>query len=103
MVLFEEVGSGKQICKDGAEYICGQGDSVAVCSRNDGRVQCGSKIASRIDSNTFLVCNVDGRGQTIVSVDYDICSEGREQVVANLEKWRNALKRKGMKVSRSKT
>ncbi|KAK3555905.1 hypothetical protein QTP86_029782, partial [Hemibagrus guttatus] len=35
--------------------------------------------------------------------DIIICSESREQVEENLERWRFALKRRGMKVSRSKT
>ncbi|KAK3524718.1 hypothetical protein QTP86_001217 [Hemibagrus guttatus] len=35
--------------------------------------------------------------------DIVICSESREQVEENLERWRFALKRRGMKVSRSKT
>ncbi|KAK3573483.1 hypothetical protein QTP86_025305, partial [Hemibagrus guttatus] len=35
--------------------------------------------------------------------DIVICSENREQVEENLERWRFALERRGMKVSRSKT
>ncbi|KAK3574509.1 hypothetical protein QTP86_008554 [Hemibagrus guttatus] len=35
--------------------------------------------------------------------DIVVCSESREQVEENLERWRFALERKGMKVSRSKT
>ncbi|KAJ8333822.1 hypothetical protein SKAU_G00411410 [Synaphobranchus kaupii] len=35
--------------------------------------------------------------------DIVICSESREQVEDSLEKWRYALERRGMKVSRSKT
>ncbi|KAK3532898.1 hypothetical protein QTP70_002251 [Hemibagrus guttatus] len=35
--------------------------------------------------------------------DIVICSESREQAEENLERWRFALERKGMKVSRSKT
>ena len=34
--------------------------------------------------------------------DIVICSESREQVEDSLERWRSALERRGMKVSRSK-
>ncbi|KAK3569145.1 hypothetical protein QTP86_025447 [Hemibagrus guttatus] len=37
------------------------------------------------------------------AVDIVICSESREQVEENLERWRFALERRGMKVSLSKT
>lgn len=36
-------------------------------------------------------------------VELVICSESRQQVEMNLERWRYAMKRRGMKVSRSKT
>ncbi|KAK3565615.1 hypothetical protein QTP86_012939 [Hemibagrus guttatus] len=39
----------------------------------------------------------------IFAIDIVICSESREQVEENLERWRFALERRGMKVSRSKT
>ncbi|KAK3530747.1 hypothetical protein QTP70_000813 [Hemibagrus guttatus] len=39
----------------------------------------------------------------MVADDIVICSESREQVEENLERWRFALERRGMKVSRSKT
>ena len=35
--------------------------------------------------------------------DIVICGESRQQVEANMERWRYALERRGMKVSRSKT
>ena len=35
--------------------------------------------------------------------DIVICSESKEQVKRSLERWRYALERRGMKVSRSKT
>ena len=35
--------------------------------------------------------------------DIGICSESKEQVERSLERWRYALERRGMKVSRSKT
>lgn len=35
--------------------------------------------------------------------DTVICSESREEVEMSLEKWRYALERRGMKVSRNKT
>ncbi|KAK3511524.1 hypothetical protein QTP70_008976 [Hemibagrus guttatus] len=39
----------------------------------------------------------------IFADDIVICSESRDQVEENLERWRFALERRGMKVSRSKT
>ena len=79
---------------------------------NDGQVQGGGAIVSRIDSDLFLIYNDDGqvvrRDQTRVSVDYEfaddivICSESREQAEANLNRWRNTLDRREMKVSRNK-
>ena len=39
----------------------------------------------------------------IFSNDIVICGERKEQVEANLEEWRHALERRGMRVSRSKT
>ncbi|KAK3571218.1 hypothetical protein QTP86_005428 [Hemibagrus guttatus] len=39
----------------------------------------------------------------MIADDIVICSESREQVGENLERWRFALERRGMKVSRSKT
>ena len=35
--------------------------------------------------------------------DIVLCSDSRQQVEAELEKWRHALERRGMKVSQSKT
>ena len=59
--------------------MCEEGVAGArvVYRRNDKRVQGGGGIASRIESETLLVCNgdsqVDGPDHTGVSVDYDVC------------------------------
>ncbi|KAK3574917.1 hypothetical protein QTP86_018981, partial [Hemibagrus guttatus] len=67
-------------------------------------VQSGGGTASGIGSDSLPVCYGDGPvvrgGQTGVSLDIVICSESREQVEQNLERWRFALERRGMKVSR---
>ena len=39
----------------------------------------------------------------IFAVDIVICNENKEQVERSLERWRYALERRGMKVSRSNT
>ncbi|KAJ8381504.1 hypothetical protein SKAU_G00022820 [Synaphobranchus kaupii] len=76
-------------------------------------VQGGGGTTSGIGSEPFLVCNgdrqVDGRDQQespwtmMFADDIVICSESREQVEENLERWRYELERRAMKVNRSKT
>ena len=46
--------------------------------------------------------NKNGKKKSLED-DTVICSESREKVEAKPERWRHALKRRGMKVSHSKT
>ncbi|MCJ8734931.1 hypothetical protein PDJAM_G00241020 [Pangasius djambal] len=73
------------------KYVRVVQDSGDVCCRSDRGVQSGGGTAS-------------GIGYTMMFADdIVICSESRLQVEENLERWRFALERRGMKVTRSKT
>ena len=67
----------------------------------------GSGTASRISTESFLICYGDAQTKspwTIMSADdIVICSENRKQVEENLERLRYVLDKRGMKVSHSKT
>ncbi|KAK3521326.1 hypothetical protein QTP70_003167 [Hemibagrus guttatus] len=63
-------------------------------------------FAKRMDMavvNTYFQKREEHRVTYKSGDDIVICSESREQVEENLERWRFALERRGMKVSRSKT
>ena len=68
----------------------------------------GGGIASRIGPEPLPVCNDDEETaedrwespwMIMFADDIVVCSESREQVKENLERWRYRLERRGMKVS----
>ncbi|KAK3506607.1 hypothetical protein QTP70_011017 [Hemibagrus guttatus] len=94
------------------KYRDGQRDSGEVCCRSDRGVQSGGGTASGIGSEPLFAIVMDQLSEEVrqespwtmmFADDIVICSESREQVEENLERWRFALERRGMKVSRSKT
>ncbi|KAK3535523.1 hypothetical protein QTP70_016943 [Hemibagrus guttatus] len=82
----------------------------AVGQTEEFKVEVGLHQGSALSAFLFAVVmdqlSEEGRQEslcTMFSDDIVICSESREQVEENLERWRFALERRGMKVSRSKT
>ncbi|KAK3530487.1 hypothetical protein QTP86_024399 [Hemibagrus guttatus] len=72
-------------------------DSGEVCCRLDRGVQSG--VMDQLSEEV----RQESPWTMMLADDIVICSESREQVEKNLERWRFALERREMKVSRSKT
>ncbi|KAK3532192.1 hypothetical protein QTP86_009297 [Hemibagrus guttatus] len=83
----------------------------AVCQTEKFKVEVGLHQGSALSPFLFAIVmnqlSEEVRREspwTMMFADENvICSESREQVEENLERWRFALERRGMKVSRSKT
>ena len=88
-------------------------NSGEVCGKSDGWVRGKGGVASRIGFEPLLFAMVmdmmtdeireEGKYTMIFADDIVTCSECKEQVEENLESWRYALERRGMKVNRRKT
>ena len=88
-------------------------NSGEVCCKSDGWVRGKGGVASRIGFEPLLFAMVmdmmtdDNREEApwtmMFADDIVTCSECKEQVEENLESWRYALERRGMKVNRKKT
>ncbi|KAK3529495.1 hypothetical protein QTP70_031738 [Hemibagrus guttatus] len=83
----------------------------AVGQREDFKVEVGLHQGSALSPILFAIVmdqlseevRQESPWTMMFADDIVICSESREQVEENLERWRFALERRGMKVSRSKT
>ncbi|KAK3507203.1 hypothetical protein QTP70_010209 [Hemibagrus guttatus] len=83
--------------------------SCAVSQTEEFKVEVGLHQGSALSPFLFAMV-MDWLSEEVIQKctmmfadDIVICSESREQVEENLERWRFALDRRGMKVSRSKT
>ncbi|KAK3572907.1 hypothetical protein QTP86_010579 [Hemibagrus guttatus] len=83
----------------------------AVCQTEEFKVEVGLHQGSALSPFLFAIVmdqlseevRQESPWTMMFADDIVICSESREQLEENLERWRFALERRGMKVSRSKT
>ncbi|MCJ8745636.1 hypothetical protein PDJAM_G00132350 [Pangasius djambal] len=82
-------------------------EELWYCMRKSGVAEKYVRVVQDMYERSRTVLSEEVRQEspcTLMFVnDIVICSESREQVEENLERWRFALERRGMKVSRSKT
>ena len=77
------------------------------------RLQCKLDFTPRIRVQSFPVCHYDGftdgkhqkktPGQIMFADDVMLCIREKDELELELEQWREALEKRGMKVSRAKT
>ncbi|KAK3543094.1 hypothetical protein QTP70_010647 [Hemibagrus guttatus] len=75
----------------------------AVGQTGEFKVEVGLHQGSALSPFLFAIVMDQLSEEVMFADDIVICSESREQVEENLERWRFALERRGMKVSHSKT
>ena len=100
-------------CATSTEYVLGKRNSDEMCSRNyrNFKVKVGLHQGSALSPFLFAVImnrltdevRREPPWTMLFADDIVICEETREEVERKLESWRYALKRRGMKVNRSKT
>ncbi|KAK3543676.1 hypothetical protein QTP70_026892, partial [Hemibagrus guttatus] len=103
VVLYEEVRSSGEVCQSGAGHAVGQTEEFKV----EVGLHQGSALSPFLFSIVMDQLSEEVRQESpwtmMFADDIVICSESREQVEENLERWRFALERRGMKVSHNKT
>ena len=107
----EEVRGAREECKGGARYVLHDGSAVCSWNNRGFGVEVGLHQGSALSPFLFaLVMDrlTDGSRQEgpwtmMFSDDIVICSEHKGHAKESLESWRQALERRRMKVSRSKT
>ncbi|KAK3553997.1 hypothetical protein QTP70_019112 [Hemibagrus guttatus] len=82
-------------------------EELWYCMRKSGVAEKYVRVVQDMYERSRTVLSEEVRQESpwtmMFADDIVICSESREQVEENLERWRFALERRGMKVSRSKT
>ncbi|KAK3532729.1 hypothetical protein QTP86_028099, partial [Hemibagrus guttatus] len=107
VVLYEEVRSSRELCQCESRTVV----RCAVGQTEEFKVEVGLHQGSALSPFLFAMVmdqlseevRQESPWTMMFADDIVICSESREQVEENLERWRFALERRGMKVSRSKT
>ncbi|KAK3548876.1 hypothetical protein QTP70_021268 [Hemibagrus guttatus] len=113
VVLYEEVRSSREVCQSGADMYERSRTVVrcAVGQTEEFKVEVGLHQRSALSPFLFALVmdqlseevRQESPWTMMFADDIVICSESREQVEENLERWRFALERRGMKVSCGKT
>ena len=106
-------GCAREVHQTGEGPVPSMRDCSEVCLRNKRTFCSGSWTPRRIRFQPFPVCHHDGftdgkhqkrsTWQMMFADDVVLCAREKDVLELELEQWREALKKRGMKVPRAKT